>query len=49
MRYDKGPQLTVGMLKGFLSYIPDDIKIRVGIGEMNEEAAIVYIVHFMNQ
>ena len=38
MLYDKGPQLTVGMLKRYLSYIPDDVKIRVEMGEMNEEA-----------
>lgn len=38
MRYDKGPQLTAGMLKKYLAKIPDNVKIRVGIGEMNEEA-----------
>lgn len=33
MNYDKGPQLTVGMLKQYLAYIPDDVKIRVGVGD----------------
>ena len=32
MYYDKGPQLTVGELKNYLSCIPDDVKICVGIG-----------------
>ena len=32
MIYDKGKQITVGELKGYLSLIPDDVKIFVGIG-----------------
>jgi len=32
MHYNKGEQLTVGMLKGYLAMIPDDVKICVGIG-----------------
>jgi len=36
MDYDKGPQLTVALLKGYLSMIPDDVKICVGIGDAVE-------------
>ena len=34
MYYDKGPQLTAGKLKEYLAYIPDDVKIAVGIGDI---------------
>lgn len=36
MDYDKGPQLTVAMLKEYLSMIQDDVKICVGIGDAVE-------------
>lgn len=36
MDYDKGPQLTVGMLKKYLSMISNDVKICVGIGDAVE-------------
>ena len=38
MNYDKGPQLTAGDLKRYLAYIPDDVKICVGIGDEYAEA-----------
>lgn len=38
MHYDKGPQLTVGMLKRYLSMIPDDVKISIGIGDARAPA-----------
>lgn len=38
MNYDKGPQLTVGMLKEYLAYIPDDVKIGVAIGDSYAQA-----------
>ena len=41
MRYNKGPQLTVGTLKQYLSAIPDDVKIRVGWGDADAEARIL--------
>ena len=33
MYYDKGPQITVGKLKEYLSYIPDDVPVEVGMGD----------------
>lgn len=36
MTYDKGPQITVGMLKTYLACIPDDVKVSVGIGSDRE-------------
>ena len=33
MDYDRGEQITVGKLKEYLSLIPDDVKISVGIGD----------------
>lgn len=38
MDYDKGPQLTVATLKEYLSMIPDDVKICIGIGDARAEA-----------
>ena len=38
MTYDKGPQLTVGILKAYFACIPDNVPISVGIGDMTEEA-----------
>lgn len=38
MDYDKGPQLTVRMLKEYLNHIPDDTKVRIGIGDENAPA-----------
>ena len=38
MYYNKGPQLTAGTLKQYLACIPDDIKIRVGIGDASAPA-----------
>ena len=38
MRYDKGPQLTVGALKQALALIPDNVKVCVGIGDVVSEA-----------
>lgn len=38
MNYDKGPQLTVKMLKEYLKHIPDDTKVRIGIGDENAPA-----------
>ncbi len=38
MDYDKGPQLTVAQLKLYLKHIPDDVKIRIGIGDANAPA-----------
>ena len=38
MDYDKGPQLTVAQLKSYLKYIPDDVKICIGIGDVNAPA-----------
>lgn len=43
MDYDKGPQLTVGRLKEYLACIPDNTKIRVGIG--NENAPAHYLIN----
>lgn len=43
MNYDKGEQLTVGKLKRYLSCLPDDIKIRVGIG--SETAPVRYLLN----
>ena len=37
MHYNKGEQLTVGMLRGYLCMIPDDVKIFVGVGSEVEE------------
>ena len=36
MNYDKGPQISVGRLKKYLAWIPDDVKICVGIGSVKE-------------
>lgn len=33
MNHDKGDQFTVGKLKEYLSCLPDDIKVYVGIGD----------------
>ena len=38
MDYDKGPQLTAGRLREYLACIPDNTKIRVGIGDVNAPA-----------
>ena len=38
MDYDKGSQLTVAQLKSYLKYIPDDVKICIGIGDDNAPA-----------
>ena len=38
MNYDKGPQLTVAQLKSYLKHIPDDVKIRIGIGDVTAPA-----------
>ena len=38
MNYDKGEQLTVGRLKEYFSYIPNDVKVCVGIGDMRAPA-----------
>lgn len=38
MDYDKGPQLTVAQLKSYLKYIPDDVKICIGIGDRDAPA-----------
>lgn len=37
MIYDKGPQLTVGNLKQYLHSIPDDVKVRINMGDKSEE------------
>jgi len=37
MRYDKGPQITVGELKHYLACIPDDVKVCISIGDTIEE------------
>lgn len=44
MDYDKGPQLTVRMLKEYLKHIPDDTKVRIGIGDENAPAH--YLLNF---
>ena len=44
MDYDKGPQLTVRMLKEYLNHIPDDTKVRIGIGDENAPAH--YLLNF---
>jgi hypothetical protein len=33
MHYDKGKQLTVGELRRYLSIIPEDVKISIGLGD----------------
>ena len=38
MNYDKGPQLTAGRLKEYLACIPDNTKIRIGIGDVTAPA-----------
>ena len=38
MEYDKGSQLTVAQLRSYLKYIPDDVKIFIGIGDVNAPA-----------
>ena len=38
MYYNKGPQLTVAQLKSYLKHVPDDVKIRVGIGDISAPA-----------
>lgn len=43
MYYDKGPQLTVGELKKYLTCIRDDVKIYIGIG--NEIAELHYLLN----
>lgn len=37
MNYNKGPQLTIGDLKRYLEHIPNDVKIYIGIGNINAE------------
>lgn len=44
MGYDKGQQITVGRLKKFLSYIPDDTKVFVGIGD--NYAPVHYLLNY---
>ena len=36
MAYDKGKQLTVGELRRYLSNIPEDVKISIGIGDKSK-------------
>ena len=43
MYYNKGEQLTVGMLKGYLAMIPDNVKILVGMG--SEVAELHYLIN----
>ena len=38
MDYDKGSQLTVAQLRSYLKHIPDDVKICIGIGDVNAPA-----------
>lgn len=37
MTYDKGPQLTVGILKQYLAHIPDNVKVCFNDGQSNYE------------
>ena len=36
MTYDKGNQITVGDLRRYLSFIPDDVKISICLGDKSE-------------
>ena len=38
MHYDKGPHITVGILKDYLQNVPDDVKINICIGDRKAEA-----------
>ena len=38
MDYDRGAQLTVAQLRSYLKHIPDDVKICIGIGDVNAPA-----------
>lgn len=47
MNYDKGEQITAGILKEYLVLIPDDVKICVGIGD--EKAPVHYLLNWDGQ
>ena len=44
MNYDKGPHLTVGMLKTYLNCIPDDIKVMIGSG--GDTSELNYLLNY---
>lgn len=46
MNYDKGPQMTVRDLTDYLSLLPKDLPIYVGIGDM--QAELHYLIPHKN-
>lgn len=47
MNYNKGEQFTVKQLKEYLNYIPDDVKVCIGLGDQKKPAR--YISNYDNK